>query len=281
MGFGNIVGPIISSGISTAAGLVGDAQNRQFTRAMTKDQQHFIREMRKSEIQTRVNDARLAGLHPLFALGGPTTNAGVIPVSGDVSAGLRQAGQDIGNAVARTLDPVTRANRELTNKLLAAQVEETDARKNYYNSMAAKERTPGQPGLGVQSEIPEGRVTIGKLKEVGRGPAVGMIDVQPVEQKSKKTGDEGVVAGEHAAYREYILPGGQPILLPDSDEGVSEVMENVPWYMWPGIIMMNEKHYGSPWAREFRDYALFGEKSKYGYPKTKDIKKNQYYKNPK
>jgi len=89
------------------------------------------------------------------------------------------------------------------------------------------------------------------------------------------------MAGQAPGYQEFILPGGLPIQLPASEEGsLSEIMEAVPWYMWPGIIMYNRKYYKGDWGNKFRDFAIFGEVNDQVFPRAKSLRKNQFYKKP-
>lgn len=97
------------------------------------------KEFAQSGIQWKVADAEKAGVHPLYALGAPTSSfspvsIGAQPESG-VATGLAQAGQDVSraihstrsatqrtDAVTQTANALTLKNMELRNQLLSVQI---------------------------------------------------------------------------------------------------------------------------------------------------------------
>ncbi len=283
--FSDVAGPIISAG----SALFGGSESRSQQEQLFDEQLTFQDKLSREGIQRRVADAEAAGIHPLYSIGANTYNAPGVPIGGDqLGPSIAKAGADIGGAVSRLSDKGGKRFKELKLKLLEAQIGETDARKGLLQSQAQTNRQ-NAGGLGVISEVPgtpvpKGHVSIGKLKEVIPGqdpitPGEGLIDLQATPQKTRKTKRPGVLAGEHQGYQEFILPGGLPIQLPASEEGaLAEVMEAVPWYMWPGIIAYNKNFYRDPWLTDFRDFALWGKESKNVYPRAKSYKKSQTYK---
>lgn len=86
----------------------------------------------RSGIQWRVEDAKKAGIHPLYALGANTTSFSPVPV-GDM--GMAAAGQHLGRAINTTMSPTQRLtefqqtsqslqlkNMDLQNQLLSSQI---------------------------------------------------------------------------------------------------------------------------------------------------------------
>lgn len=247
----------------------------------------------KTGIQRRVDDARKAGIHPLYAIGAQTYNAPAVYTGGtNLSNSLGRAGQDLGTALTRMLDRGAQKQKDLNNRLLEAQIAESDARKELLLSKSARERQAAQQGigvadLGVMDEVSggkPGRTSPGIIKEsrlLSKQPGFGegLIDVRPAQQKTRKKNMPGVIAGLQEGYQTYILPGGFPIQIPGAEQGsLSEVLEAVPWYAWPGIIQYNSKFYGDPWAKEFRDFVIFGEmpKNKYVPATVKHREKRKY-----
>lgn len=284
--FGKIVsslaGPLISAGTALFEGSKNrDQQSKQFSQA-----QNFDREMAQNSIQYRVEDAKKAGLHPLYAIGANTYSPSSAFVGGQASPGIADAGRHIGQGVSDFFSQRdSQRLKDMQLALLDGQIKETDARADYYKALAAKDRQ-NTGGLGVMSEVPQPQVKKGRMSHTfaempGQQPLLpqeSMIEVQPTPQKSKKAKKPGIVSGEHAGYQEFILPGGLPILLPASEEGaLAEVMEAVPWYMWPGIIQHNSRFYGDPWLNDFRDFSLWGAESKNVYPRAKDKKKGRMF----
>lgn len=154
--------PLAGSLISGAMGLFGasskgeateraNAQNLAMQREVNetnKEQAELNRQMQyefaKSGIKWRVDDAKAAGIHPLYALGGSgasyspvSLSQGVTPVAADTSMGSAVAnmGQDISrainatrsgsereDAVVKTATTLQLQNMKLRNDLLASQI---------------------------------------------------------------------------------------------------------------------------------------------------------------
>lgn len=109
-------------------------------------QEKLQKEFAQSGIQWRVEDAKKAGVHPLYALGAQTMSYSptlVNPQVGDTSgiaAGFAQAGQEFGGAIQRSQDPARKIaamqvtaqqlqleNMSLQNELLASQIAKLNA----------------------------------------------------------------------------------------------------------------------------------------------------------
>lgn len=104
-----MIGPLISAGASLLGGLLGKKtadDNRDAANAHALRQEALQREFAQSGIQWKVEDAKKAGIHPIYALGGST--ASYAPVSQAFTAdtslpnALASAGQDVGRAIHKT-----------------------------------------------------------------------------------------------------------------------------------------------------------------------------------
>lgn len=135
------LGPAISAGASLIGGFMSkNAQedaNRRSAEAAQKNRQmqmHFA----EHGIRMRVNDAKKAGIHPIYALGAQTptytpTSQTFTPESG-VASGLAAAGQDIGRAFNATRTAPERESAfttamqslQLKNAELDTQIKQTD-----------------------------------------------------------------------------------------------------------------------------------------------------------
>lgn len=128
----------IAAGASLLGGLFGkksqDQANRQALENARLDRE-LQTKFAKEGIRWRVEDAKLAGLHPLYALGGTgatyTPSALQLDSRSPVGEGLAAAGQDIGRAVAATSTirerghEMTRlgiTNAQLQNDLLRSRI---------------------------------------------------------------------------------------------------------------------------------------------------------------
>ena len=274
----DLIGPLIGAGGAVAGGAISANAASQGNDASL----NYQREKDKNIIQYRVEDAKKAGLHPLFALGvNPGSGAPIRVGEQDFGRGISQAGQEIGGAISRRQTPMNKQMQQAQLDNLQSQTRENDAQAIMLTSRAARDRQDANNsiGLGMQNEngIPEGRVTIGPLTTVeGQMPSKGQGIFERIAPpvNTTKVGQTGIQSGQHAAYTEFILPGGQPIQLPAGQPGeISEVLENVPLMAWPGILQYNAKFYGDPWMNDFRDFMIFGTEAKHGYPRAKNRKK--------
>lgn len=185
-------------------------------------------------IQRRVADAQAAGVHPLFALGASVGGQGAYFVSGGSSAAQSPggAGMDIPSAM----------DIEAHN----AAMRESGARADMYTAQAAEAsaRARQAQSANVQQDH---------------------VKLVADQMTSSQSTDPSVSAGrDHPAYREYVVTQyGLKMDLPYSEEGPSEALENVPFYLWPAIINHNRAKYGDDWGTRFYQEFVLGRAPKY------------------
>ena len=263
---------------------------RASKRQGSKNRKHQ-RNILQNQISWRVKDAKNAGIHPLYALGmSPAASSAPVPVSG-LGDGIAEAGQHIGGAVSRMASKSQKKEEQLRLALLSSQIGESDARKNLLESEAARNRQNtrsmvegGQTQLGVMQEngatLPNANQKAGNLifkdnpafiyesdlnnrtssfpPQLRDLPGAGIITKEPSEVKTHKKGSRGIIAGEHPGFKEYRLPNGLPILLPESDS-MSEALEEVPMFMYKSIYELNKRQYGENWGSDFIDFLWKGK----------------------
>lgn len=137
-----MIGPIVSGIGSIVSGFLGksaadkaSAQNMQIAQQNMQMQEDFA----KRGIRWKVQDAKAAGIHPVYALGAPTTSFSPVNFSATADNSMAKMasdlGQDIGRAVHSTRTQqertdafqeaskvLTLKNASLQNDLLAAQI---------------------------------------------------------------------------------------------------------------------------------------------------------------
>lgn len=135
-----MLGALIGAGASLLGGFLGQKQQNK----MADKNIALQREFAQSGIQWKVEDARKAGIHPLYALGANTHSFSPVSVGSDLGSGIANAGQDIGRAMdatrsgsdrltafQKTVQDLSLQKMGLENELLASQI--------------AKLRTTGSP----------------------------------------------------------------------------------------------------------------------------------------
>lgn len=231
------------------------AQDARQTKSMQYDQLSWIRNRKASKrdrdlifqredtaIQRRVADAEAAGVHPLFALGASVGTSPVMAIGGGSSAGQSQgggSGMDIPDRMA------IESHR--------AGLEESAARVRLYDAQAADFVAQAAKASRIGRDLQNANVQQDKVKL--------MAD----QMTSAQSRDPSVSAGrQHPAYREYVItPYGLKMDLPYSEEGPSEALENVPFYLWPLIIQHNRAKYGDDWGTRFYQEFVLGRSPSY------------------
>lgn len=157
-----MLGALIGAGASLASSLFGkssaDKANKQNAR-LAQQQYEQQKEFAQSGIQWKVDDAKKAGIHPLYALGANTVSYSPTSVgqqSGTDFSGLASAGQDIGRAI-----DATRSNPErldaYTQTLRAIQLDggklDNDIKRAELASKLATVRGQVGPGLPTSQTV--------------------------------------------------------------------------------------------------------------------------------
>lgn len=151
-----MIGEIIGAGASLLGGLFNrnsqekaNAANLAFAREQLDRNEALQREFAQSGVRWKVDDAKAAGVHPLFALGAQTHSFSPVSVGGgqeaSSSAGdaIAQAGQNIGRAVQAGM---TRDERDASSALTALQLEKAGLENEMLRTQITRLRNPpGQP----------------------------------------------------------------------------------------------------------------------------------------
>lgn len=149
-----MIGELIGAAASLFAGNKQNKANEQAAARQYEQQKEFA----QSGIQWKVEDAKKAGIHPLYAMGANTISYSPQSVGGADYSHLANAGQNIGRAI-----DATRSNPEKTNALLQTaqriQMEgyqlDNDLKKVQLASAMATARQAGSaPGLPSTSTVP-------------------------------------------------------------------------------------------------------------------------------
>lgn len=245
------------------------------------------REFAQMGIRWKVEDAKAAGLHPLYALGGgagfspsafiggsaPTSQAGSVGAPsesrGSFSSALGDMGQNIMRAALAAMDPHEKLERTLKLKLLESQISETDARAQALRAQSAVETQQGVASAPIPTQVDGAGMPVqsvelrpyqqGVLHAYNLPAASDTVQFKPVEIQSRRSDQPGATAGTSAFWQEYNIGRTSRgtelnIQLPWSQEGPSETMENISLWQWPGIIRHNQRIYGTQWAYDALRY---------------------------
>lgn len=208
--------------------------NEALAREMAARNEAQQREFAQMGLRWKVEDAKAAGLHPVYAIGGsgaafaphPTITHQAPQVGAtrfEASEGpsyLASMGQDIGRAISATLDPVQAAERALQLKLLEKQVDVADAQAQYYRSRGVMDSSPGGttyiPAAAGAGTDPIYLIDAPYLKDT--------IRAQPSDVESSRTSDPSSTPGERPMWSDYSA-FGHTVRLPS--KGATEALESL------------------------------------------------------
>lgn len=131
---------LIGGGIKLLGGLFG--QNSQEKQAEKNIQ--LQREFAQNGIQWKAEDARKAGIHPLYAMGAQTTSFSPVSVGSPLSESLSSIGQDVSRAMDATRSTPARA-AALTKTMQDLQLTNMGLQNDLLSAQIAKIRQAGNP----------------------------------------------------------------------------------------------------------------------------------------
>lgn len=136
-------GALLGAAASIGSSLLGKSSAEKAAKRNEATQREFA----QNGIKWKVEDAKRAGIHPLYALGANTTSFSPTNVGADYS-GLASAGQDIGRAIDSTRsNPERQAAAALTGAQLEGLNLDNDLKRAELASKLATVRAQVGPGL--------------------------------------------------------------------------------------------------------------------------------------
>jgi hypothetical protein len=207
------------SSSARASRLAKEAEDRQLQNSLLYAEKYPARVVKGAEI---------AGIHPLAALGiNPSLSGGShVSTGAEVS---NQMGQNISRA-AKALQSV--GDRAHMRKMEDLALERAQLENDLLRGQITNVHKATTPAIGTGRNDGQGN---------------GVVEVTPDRQISKRKGDKGLTAGQHAAMRKYDLGNGQTMELPFNEEGPSEAIQSLPWPV--SLIKWGELAYKRNWKK--------------------------------
>lgn len=244
--FGGTTGSSIGGAIGSALGGFGasKAANEQFEKNAA-----LQKEFAQHGIRWRVEDAKAAGVHPLYALGAGGAAFAPITIGSQADSHFAAAGQNLSRAVAASSTATENEMVKAQLDLLRAQTAKETAIANSYSTP----RIANQPGQTPFPDISHGPVDMTNFYNKANINAVNVDSMSDVP---------GIAAGPAGPGMYLHNFGGQPLLLPGKD--VSEALESLsesPLLM--GIVYKaNVNHFGEDYMDKFmRGNVPFGSEA--------------------
>lgn len=235
---GNVLGSVTGSVIPGIIGGIGDViSGSRAADNAARDNYAAQKEFAQNGIRWRVDDAKAAGIHPLYAMGAQPMSFSPSYVSGDSLAnGFMQSGSELGRAIdaGRTAPERTQARLE------ALSVERAELENDLLRSQIAKINQPGHPpslpSVGDVSSVPSeyvsSRLGVPSLEAAPPNPANkefinadGTISLWP-SNEAKQAIEDSPYEWEHI-YRNRFIPAASDWLY-DTASSIS----NGFWYLY-------------------------------------------------
>lgn len=134
-----MLGNIIAAGASILGGILGQNKQDDIAKRNIQLQKDFAQQ----GIRWKVDDAKAAGIHPIYALGAPTTSFAPVSVGDSLGPGIRAAGQDISRAINST----STSDQRLSSTVAALQLERGGLENELLRTQIARMRQNQNPAL--------------------------------------------------------------------------------------------------------------------------------------
>lgn len=236
-----------------ASGLFGKHgadKQRKHNAEQSRLDREMQREFAQHGIRWKVADARAAGLHPLSALGASGASFSPVAIADNsTAASYSEMGQNLARAAGAVSTSAERQLQALAIKEAQSRIGETDARRDYYLSEAARNAQSMHPSLPVEN--PRSLST-----ELGSGDVASLPTPEFAKAYVPKPSDSSMAEGPTPLWREFTLGKDLPIILPggmqgDAAEVLESLSESLPM-LWT-VYKENIDRYGPAWGDQFRE----------------------------
>lgn len=240
-----MLGALIGAATSLFAGNQQNKANKKAAELQYKQQKEFA----QSGIQWKTEDAKKAGIHPLYAMGANTVSYSPQSVGGADYSHISDAGQNIGRAIDATRSGPARG---VATALTAIQMEglqlDNDIKRATLNSALATARQPGNsPGL------PSATQTAGATGITGQGNTP-QTDGPSIEHSKKISPvNTGQTSAEFAQVPEVQYARTKTGWAPTMPQQLSESYENdwIGGWQWQyrnkyAPSLESQKYYNPP-----------------------------------
>lgn len=227
-----------------------NAANLAWAREQQARNESLQREFAQTGVRWKVEDAKAAGLHPLYAMGANTTSFSPIAVGANQQAPHKEnwagdtfarMGQDLSKAVALQQSPeekaATRLNLELMHAKVLREYAEIDALRSNASAHTNVAMSYPVSSAGALREVPlvvqatNGRV-MGNEQVGGPPQRSGQFKVEPQKVPTHSKANAGLLPRPTPGYIVTTQPDGSEILMPaQGDQRMDEIsaLDFWPW----------------------------------------------------
>lgn len=215
------LGAILGGAGQFAGGLTslfgGGSNQSAVSQQISNQQLQFQRAAAAQGIRWKVEDAKAAGIHPLYALGAPTFNPGPIPYIGDGGAGgagsladsFKNMGQGLGRAFAATSSPQERQATAFEVARQAQQYEHGNLQNELLRAQINQINNRAQVGPGMPNNVVS-------------SPVLGTFENDPTKVQTAVPGAAAQAAGHAAPTITWTRVGGGIQAFPTKQPGLDD-----------------------------------------------------------
>lgn len=271
---GTAVMPGWGTAIGAGIGLIGGAlSNRSSENQAEKGYSAQERSLRNS-IRWRVEDAKAAGIHPLYALGAPAMSTSPMMYEDKIGPAVQNMGQAMPDILRGKQSEYETVMQFENYRNMASLTAKNDAEAFYYRALAEvtlqkRNSVNPVPGMGVQHE----------MGQDPKGAGEGIIDLKPAEQISTKAGHPESSAGINPAYQLRMIDKNLPAFMPIAEgDSPEETIGEMSPAAFGGLVLRNTRIFGGQWLQDFIGSRYLGIEPKGEYsikdpgPKRKPTK---------
>ena len=260
-----MIGDMIAAGGRIIGGFLDrDTANKNRDQEMRIAQQNMQlqKDFAQQGIRWKVDDAKQAGIHPLYALGANTTSFSPVSISGGSSSNwsdtLGSMGQDISRAVQSTRTGQERVDA-YTKSVQALELEgkklDNDIKRASLASSVARMRDNANPPM--PGYVPEAKEFEERPRLVASGNVVNTDPLSSnAEDFEKRYGDIAQeIAGANNMYRDYLRTSGGMTIRQLLERGGVHPMDKFlygdqPWLKpggWADRVYRRFRRHSSGW----------------------------------
>lgn len=271
----------MSAGWGAAVGAAVDAitswhsgkKNREAAAHANESNADLQRAFAQQGVQWRVNDAKAAGLHPLFALGANLSGA-----SPSYQIGAGPDYSSLGQNISRAVDAATSSEDERALKAAQLKVLESEADKNFALASSARSqdqrdwlntwtsRPLNADGSGLKAD-PFWALSADYLPHAVRSASsgtdfAGKVKTNPSERTHSRPGDMSREAASAPAYKDYFVSPHSDLQASAyaSNEGYGEARENMGELQF---LLQNTSQRGLDWLIRYVNEVYLGNAPKF------------------
>lgn len=245
---GAVAGPLVKGLFDDSPDPQSPAQQQDFAREQADKNIALQREFAQMGIRWRVEDAKAAGLHPMYALTGGGAAFAPNPIVMPGQPPASRGGESFGNAMEKGLAAFFASQEKKDNVI--AQAVNAVARVAESNSISS---VPAPADYRWDLETSGGPMH----GSVNLQNLVDVQDYRPSQVLSRRSEDASITPGTGPGGTEHMIAPGFPMILPSSASGgTAEALESLSesWQLMHAYITRNVDVYGEEWLDKAERY---------------------------